>query len=193
MTPLKRGFDEFRGSYSPMLHYFDYNYLIEKNNRTYGGIDLWINEQAVTPNDTNGQYLTDWEGEQFMDILDNHTTSHENEPFFLYMAMHSSHDPREATNECLSLYYSTDCVEREFDEFMRCGLHQTMQAQTSCADQTTRQMFEHLQQLNDGKIWENTLVIWLSDNGVLFFFFSFFHLTLSSNHRHLHGMETTVH
>ena len=83
----------------------------------------------------------------------------------MYVAMHASHDPREATNECLSLYYETQCIDREFEALQKCGMHQVMQAQSSCADLAQERMINHLKSINDGKVWDNTLLIWLSDNG----------------------------
>lgn len=167
MTPLNRGFDEFRGSLSPMLHYYSYAYTVTKADTEYTGHDLWINDEKISSQDTNDQYLTDWEADQFIDILDEIVTKDPNgeQPFFMYVAMHASHDPREATPECLALYYETQCINREFEALMNCEQHQIMQAQSSCADLAQERMITHLQTINDGKVWDNTLVIWLSDNG----------------------------
>eukprot|EP01084_Bolivina_argentea_P097365 175024_1 len=167
LLPLNRGFDEFRGSLSPMIHYFDYSYSVHANEKDFNGYDLYINSKKISSLDTNNKYLTDWEGDQFIDILNNIAISDPNneQPFFMYIAMHASHDPREATNECLDLYYNTDCINREFEELMNCEQHQIMQSQTTCADVTIEKMFTYLQNINNGKIWSNTVLIWISDNG----------------------------
>lgn len=94
-------------------------------------------------------------------------------PFFIYLAMHGSHEKIEVTQKCLDPYMDklnklTDCMTKFNQDVLlsrisACSKRVGTQALATCTDEALKSMINHLKSY-DG-VWENTLLIGLSDNG----------------------------
>ena len=172
MTPLRRGFAAFHGSLSPMIHFWTYSYQVVgvevEGEAGFEGLDLYRNEERVTAEDTDSEYLTEWEKDQFVEIVSGLVEDEDAPPFFVYVPFHASHSPHDAPDECLALYEEDGVCDDgawNTDGYLQCDAHKVVLAQTSCADSSIQDMITALKQLRDGAVWDNTLLIFLSDNG----------------------------
>merc|ERR1719167_706058 len=77
-----------------------------------------------------------------------------NDPFFLYLAWQSSHLPNEAPSELIDYYH--DDEDEEITSRHYC------QAQTTALDEAVGDIVDYLKE-ND--LWDNTLIVFSSDNG----------------------------
>lgn len=136
--PLKRGFDEFWGYTGGGHNYFK----AEPNGKGY---EAPVECNYKTPQPIT--YITDDKGNECVDFIQRH----KNEPFFLYAAFNAPHAPMQATDADLELF------KKIKDEKRR----------KYCA-------MVHRLDINVGKILatlekeglsENTLVVFISDNG----------------------------
>lgn len=136
--PTKRGFHEFWGYLGGGHHYFATN---PKGAPFPNKIICNYKEpQAIT-------YITDDKGDECVDFI----RRHKDEPFFLYAAFNAPHAPMEATEDDLKLY------EHVKDEKRR-----TYCAMVHRLDVNVGRIIEELKEQN---VYENTVVVFLSDNG----------------------------
>lgn len=136
--PVNRGFDEFWGYLGGGHHYF----RSEENGQGYlAPIESnYKKPQPIT-------YLTDDKGEECVDFI----RRHKDKPFFLYASFNAPHAPMHATEEDLDLFSHISDKNR-----------QTYLAMTHRLDINVGKIMQTLQE--EGLL-ENTLVVFLSDNG----------------------------
>lgn len=134
--PNSRGFDYSYGFLSGGRGYFPN----EKNDREGASHSMRENDKFVT---FEG-YLTDNLASKAVDYIKRHT----DEPFFMYWAPNAVHTPMQATEEDMALFEGHD--------------RQTLAAMTYALD---RGVGEIVQALKDEKLYENTIIFFLSDNG----------------------------
>lgn len=136
--PLKRGFDEFWGYTGGGHDYF----VAEADGKGYKAP---IESNYKTPQELT--YITDDKGVECVDFI----KRHKNEPFFLFASFNAPHAPMQATEDDLELFQHIKDEKRR----------------TYCA-------MVHRLDINIGRITEtlekeglaeNTLVVFISDNG----------------------------
>lgn len=136
--PLRRGFDEFWGYTGGGHDYFTSE--VENKGRKEPIECNYKTPQKIT-------YITDDKGDECSDFI----LRHKDEPFFLYASFNAPHAPMQATNDDLELYKHIK------DEGRR-----TYAAMVHRLDVNVGKIVKVLE--NEGLL-ENTLVIFLSDNG----------------------------
>ena len=136
--PLKRGFDEFWG-YTGGGH--DYFYT-ESNGEGYK-CPIECNYKIPHPI----TYITDDKGDECVDFI----KRHKNKPFFLYASFNAPHAPMQATENDLKLYSHIKDEKRR-----------TYCAMVHRLDVNIGRIMETLEKQG---LSENTLVVFLSDNG----------------------------
>lgn len=136
--PLKRGFDEFWGYTGGGHDYF-------KSLPDGKGYQSAIECNYKTPSAIS--YITDDVGEECIDFIGRH----KNEPFFLFASFNAPHTPMQATEEDLELYKHIKDIKRR-----------TYAAMVHRLDVNIGKILESL---NQNGLKENTLVVFISDNG----------------------------
>jgi arylsulfatase A-like enzyme len=146
--PLNRGFDEFFGhlggghSYFPENLTIESSYLINTERESYR---TYIMRNHVPVKTT--KYLTDEFSEEALGFVE----KHQEEPFFLFLSYNAPHGPLEATEKYLSRFVNIDDKKRR-----------TYAAMVSALDDGVGAL---LNKLEDLSLDENTMVVFLSDNG----------------------------
>jgi len=146
--PLNRGFDEFFGFLSGGHKYFPEEYNRNDISEVTSQFDayntkLLKNNQRVEET----EYLTDaFSREAVRFIKDNNQ-----QPFLLYLAYNAPHSPLQATEKYLSRYQHIEDEKRK-----------TYAAMVSAVDDGVGEILKTLRGLN---IEEETLIVFLSDNG----------------------------
>jgi arylsulfatase A-like enzyme len=146
--PLNRGFDEFFGFLSGGHKYFPEQYTrndISEVNSQFDAYNtkLLKNNQRVEET----EYLTDAFSREAVDFI----SKNNDKPFFLYLAYNAPHSPLQATEKYLSRYPDIKDEKRK-----------TFAAMVSAVDDGVGEILEELRKY---KIEENTLIVFLSDNG----------------------------
>jgi len=144
-TPTYRGFDTFHGFYGGTQHYYDHKECMDID--CY--YDLRIDEDRDTVNVEAQQYGTFLERDQALEVLSDAKDSED--PFFLYIAWQSSHTPNEAPSMYRQLYPNAKNEDRNY-----------CQAQTTALDGSVGEVVSYLK---SNEMWDNTLVVFSSDNG----------------------------
>jgi arylsulfatase I/J len=119
------------------------------NKRACGGatyVDLWKNNQPA--HSFNGSYSEFTYVSHMVDVIENHNTQ---QPLFLFMAFQNVHGPTQAPDRFLQLYDDSIFKAR------RNGL-----AQISAVDEGIANITAALKLKG---MWENTLLVFSSDNG----------------------------
>ena len=134
--PLKRGFDEFYGFLGHGAHdYFDLKITSEHNS-------IYRNEKPI--NDTG--YLTDNLGRESVSFIERH----QNRPFFLYLPFNAVHWPLQALQKYIKLFNTGD---KSRDIYL---------AMLKSMDEAIGKVLDALKRAG---AYENTLIIFFSDNG----------------------------
>jgi len=133
--PTNRGFDEFYGFLGGASGYY-----VEDNSK----LTIFRN---TTPVDSANGYITDVFGSEAVKFIE----SHKQEPFFLYLAFNAVHGPLSAPDSILAKFSDVTPVER-----------QTMCAMNYSMDKNIGFVMSKLEELG---LDDNTLIIFLSDNG----------------------------
>ena len=146
--PLNRGFDEFFGFLSGGHQYFPEMYTRNDISEVTSQFDayntkLLKNTQRVEET----EYLTDALSREAVNFIKNN----QDESFFLYLAYNAPHSPMQATEKYLSRYAHIKDEKRR-----------TYAAMVSAVDDGVGNI---LNQLRQSGIEENTLIVFLSDNG----------------------------
>ncbi len=135
--PLNRGFDEFWGYLGGGHDYFS----------TEGGkgyeapiICNYKQPQSLT-------YITDDKGDECVDFI----KRHKSEPFFLYASFNAPHTPMQGTKEDLELYMHVENKSRR----AYCAMVHRLDVNVG----------RILEELERQKLRDNTVVVFLSDNG----------------------------
>ena len=148
LRPLRRGFDEFFGFLSGGHDYFTERYKLNdlsQVKRQWGWYrtKLLENEKRV---EVSG-YLTDILSNKAVEFVERSR----DEPFFLYLAYNAPHTPMQATPKYLQRFKHIKNEKRR-----------TYAAMLSAVDDGVGLVLDKLDQR---KLAENTIVIYLSDNG----------------------------
>ena len=153
-TPTYRGFDTFSGFYGGWQEYFTHEQrILGPEGVDVGFYDLRDNEEECVDDVISGIYGVWWERDRALDLLSKLKETHKEKPFFLYLAWQASHTPNEAPQEYVDIYGEEATVH---------GPRIFSQAQTTTLDESIRDVIVYLKN-ND--MWDNTLVVFSSDNG----------------------------
>ena len=148
--PTSRGFDSFFGYYGADLHYFTHtSYDVNPQPPPSWCLDLHNDSRCVDY--LNGTYSLDIYREEAERLIQMHDSS---SPMFLYLAMQNVHNPIEVPEEFEHLYYEVRSVDRR----------RTM-AMVTALDYTIARLVESLKQKDNGDFWQNTILVFASDNG----------------------------
>ncbi|QDT66326.1 sulfatase-like hydrolase/transferase [Calycomorphotria hydatis] len=151
--PNQRGFDEFYGHLGGGHKYFpeEYRPIYERRKAT-GDSKIPPN---ITPQLRNGEeaheteYLTDAFSREAVDFIER--ASHGDQPFFLFLSYNAPHAPMEAKEEDLQKFaHITEKKRRVYA------------AMVHCMDYVIGRVVDSLKLT---ETYENTLIIFLSDNG----------------------------
>ncbi|MDZ8117068.1 sulfatase-like hydrolase/transferase [Pontiella agarivorans] len=153
--PNQRGFDEFYGHLGGGHKYFPEKYWKEYERRLKAG------DTKIPPNTTpqlrNGkpahetEYLTDAFSREAVDFI--HKAKEREQPFFLYLAYNAPHSPLEAKAEDLEKMAHIPQKRRRI-----------YAAMVHCLDYNVKRVITALKETG---AYDNTLIIFLSDNGGL--------------------------
>ncbi|MBK3516148.1 sulfatase-like hydrolase/transferase [Carboxylicivirga marina] len=146
--PLNRGFNEFYGHLGGGHRYFPEELTIKDSYAIKGEQDsyrTWILRNH-TPEKTE-KYLTD----EFSDEAVSFVERHADEPFFLFLSYNAPHGPLQATDEYLQRFPDINDTKRK-----------TYAAMVSALDDGVGRVLNKLEELS---IDDNTIIVFLSDNG----------------------------
>ncbi len=146
--PWKRGFNEFFGFLGGGHRYMPEDYTIlnpdsAKDEGQSYRTKLIRNEKVVE----ESEYLTDALSREAVSFIERNSQ----QPFFLYLAYNAPHAPLQATPKYLNRF-----------DHIKNSKRKTYAAMVSAVDDGVGAVLEKLKQLN---LTENTIVIFLSDNG----------------------------
>jgi arylsulfatase A-like enzyme len=152
--PLKRGFDYFYGFLSGGHNYFMNQLTIEnlenvKSKWAWYKTKLRENHKTLEFEDYKTDYLTDELSEAGLRFINKQAEN--NQSFFLFLAYNAPHTPMHATEKYLSRFPDIEDKKRK-----------TYAAMVSAVDDGVGNV---LRTLKDNGIEENTLIVFLSDNG----------------------------
>lgn len=164
--PLNRGFDEFFGHLGGGHCYFPENLVIEDSYFTGDEVEIpseqpdgksWIGSGEIASYRTlimkghepvhTTKYLT----EEFSDAAVDFVERNQKEPFFLFLSFNAPHAPMQATQKYLDRFQNIKNDKRK-----------TYAAMVSAVDDGVGQVLDKLEEL---EIAEETIVVFLSDNG----------------------------
>lgn len=144
-TPIGRGFDQSFG----FLGGGEDHYTQKINTGLHAPIDFWNSNK---PDTRNGTYDTFIYWQILEQLLETHSTTHKNEPLFLYLPMHNVHEPYQAPTRFVDLYKSK----------MLCEPRCMLQAMVSATDELIGNLTAKLESL---ALWSNAVFVFASDNG----------------------------
>ena len=150
VLPTRMGFDEFFGFHGGKLDYFKHTDSTQKNGTPEGKHDLWEGETEIF----RQGYTTDL----FSDRAQKFIRDHARQPFFLELTYNA---PHYATS--LGVYQAPENYLKRFGA--ETNVNRTRggyAAMVSCMDDGIGRV---LAELKAQKLEENTLVIFISDNG----------------------------
>ena len=134
--PNARGFDYFFGMLKG-----NHNYFPKADNN-----QLSRNGEPVT--EIEEPYLTDWFTTEALDFIDQ---TPEGEPWFVFLSYNTPHTPMQAKQEDIDRFKHIPNKTRQ----IYCAMQY-------CLDQNIGRISKHLR---DSGQWDNTLIVFLSDNG----------------------------
>ncbi|GEA51838.1 N-acetylgalactosamine-6-sulfatase [Vibrio inusitatus NBRC 102082] len=141
--PHNRGFDEFYGFNNGAADYFISGRNVE-NSEESAHSSIHRNDEVIENFDG---YLTDIFGDESVDFIDRHKDS----PFFLYVPFNASHGPMQAKHSDLQKFaHISDPLRRK------------SVAMTYNMDVNVGKIVNKLEQ---HELMENTMIIFMSDNG----------------------------
>lgn len=152
--PNNRGFDEYYGFLGGGHQYFPNKYKPAYEQQKKQG-EVHINEYLL-PLENNGvevdetEYITDGLSREAVNFV-HQASENERQPFFLYLAYNAPHSPLEAKEADLKLYASIKDKKRR-----------TYAAMVHAVDRGVGNLVTALKETD---ALENTLIIFLSDNG----------------------------
>eukprot|EP01084_Bolivina_argentea_P307107 530763_1 len=155
-TPTYRGFDSFYGYWTAKNDYWTHEATThiagEWKEALVTAFDLHQNE--LPSNKYDNIYGLDWQKQEILSLLKEKKEDSTKKPFFIYFAVQGSHDPRQAPQEYVEIYVDgTD--KGNLDRI-------TFKAQTHCVDDMMNEIITYIK---DNGLWDNTLIIFGSDNG----------------------------
>lgn len=151
--PNKRGFDDFFGFLGGGHQYFPEKFTPLYNEQVQAGNKL-INDYLKPLEHNNRmveetEYITDALSREAVRFVSD--ASHKDEPFFLYLAYNAPHSPMEAKKEDLEKFGHIKDIKRR-----------TYAAMVYAVDRGINKIVNALKSKNE---FENTLIVFLSDNG----------------------------
>jgi arylsulfatase A-like enzyme len=149
--PLNRGFDHFFGFLSGGHNYFPSQYTLNDLSEVNRKWD-WYRTRLIKDRervDVQGDYLTDILSDAAVTFIDSKVRG--DQPFLLYLAYNAPHTPLQATEKYLNRFPQIENKSRR-----------TYAAMVSSLDDGVGRVLEALRRHG---IEENTLVVFLSDNG----------------------------
>jgi arylsulfatase A-like enzyme len=148
LHPLKRGFDDFFGFLNGGHSYFPEMWVLQTINEVKSQYDAYNTKivRGYTPVEET-EYLTDALSREAINYIE----KYKNEPFFIYLAYNAPHSPMQATKKYLDRFPNIQNEKRR-----------TYAAMVSAVDDGVGNILKKLDELN---LAENTMVIFLSDNG----------------------------
>ncbi|MBB4078048.1 arylsulfatase A-like enzyme [Lewinella aquimaris] len=146
--PLVQGFDDFFGFLTGGHRYFPEEYVLQDEYEVKRQIDayrtkLLRNEARVEET----EYLTDALSREAVNYIE----KYRNDPFFIYLAYNAPHGPLQATEQYLSRF--PDIADKR---------RRTYAAMVGAVDDGVGRVLDQLEALH---LEEQTLVVFLSDNG----------------------------
>ena len=151
-TPLFRGFDYFYGYLGGQIHYFGHHHAkfgghdFRKN---YRDADGKFHEEILKKE--SGKYLTKLLTDEAIRVVEEHDQS---KPMFLYFSVPNVHSPNQSPKG-YEKKYSEGTGVTEFDRKQLAG-------NLGGLEESVHNLTEALKKSD---MWENTLVVFLSDNG----------------------------
>eukprot|EP01083_Nonionella_stella_P001832 5260_1 len=156
-TPRYRGFDTFAGFYGGLQSYFTHRQsIMGPDGEDVEFYDLRENEDVCIDGIANNAYGVFWERDKTLELLA--SLKHHTKPFFLYLAWQASHNPDEAPQEYVNMYNKGQALHTEESKLS----HIFTQAQTTTLDDSVKDVIDYLK---DNAMWDNTLLVFSSDNG----------------------------
>ncbi len=150
-TPTYRGFNQSNGFLSGGEDHFTQTGDLG----TGRGCDpkRGMTRDAFIMNKTAPEVIGEYTGTRFMNAAVDYISGHDRSaPLFMYLALHNTHAPIEALPADVALYNKT----------FPWKLQNTFYAMTTAVDRTVGAVVAALK--NTG-MWDNTLLIWTTDNG----------------------------
>ncbi|MBK1875803.1 sulfatase family protein [Pelagicoccus mobilis] len=152
-SPNGRGFDDFFGFRGGGHKYFPNKYQAAYEKQLKAGVEVIVDN--ICPLERNGQevreteYLTDAFSREAVRFVED--ASQRDQPFFLYLAYNAPHSPMEAPAEDVARYSHIPDKKRR-----------VYAAMVDIVDRGVEQL---LGALVDKGVYDNTLIVFLSDNG----------------------------
>ncbi|XP_065055588.1 arylsulfatase B-like [Rhopilema esculentum] len=148
-VPTRRGFDRFYGFYSGAIDYYLHNQTAHrclKLKKEASFLDFRDQEKVVR--DRQGEYSAKVFDEEAVKFIKGHNNS---QPLFLVMSYQNVHDPLQVPEQYSSMYRHIGDKDRRIYAGMASYLDNSMRLLTDAL-------------VNNG-FWNNTLLLFLSDNG----------------------------
>ncbi|XP_077987935.1 arylsulfatase B-like [Glandiceps talaboti] len=158
VTPTFRGFDTHYGPLNGYIDYYTHDVAVSNAEARLFGEDpgevaLDFRDNTGVVSDKVGTHASDLLRERAIDIIKSHD---QDTPMFLFMANLLPHFPFQAPERFLAMYNETAIP----------GLRE-YRAMVSMLDDMIGQI---VQALKERGMWEDTLIVYLADNGGPFFF-----------------------
>ncbi|MBU3005279.1 sulfatase family protein [Paraglaciecola arctica] len=153
--PNNRGFDEFYGFLNGGHKYFPKQFKAAYNRQTKNGLDYAI-FSYLKPLERNGvevdetEYVTDGLSREAVNFIKT-AAKDKSQPFFLYLAYNAPHTPMEAKEEDMAMFPDIQDKKRK-----------TYAGMVYAVDRGVKRI---VTALKDSGQYENTLIVFLSDNG----------------------------
>ena len=145
-VPTSRGYETYFGYYVGAEDYYNHN-------RSYNGDDGYDFRNKTKPIMMEGQYSTYLYGNETMRILNDYAQDSNPKPFFLYLPFQAVHGPLEAPQYIINSFDKTitDSENRR-----------KKAAMVTVLDYVIGEIVDYLK---SSKIWDNTIIIFSTDNG----------------------------
>lgn len=171
--PHKRGFDEFYGILTGGGDHFKHTSTgsfavrgTEYKSKTYlySGLNMWANDQHVDEAEVADTHSTDLYTDKALEFLKASTEDEElaGQPWFMYLAYQAVHAPMQATDEYVDGTVKNGCKELHSEDKTFSQMRTKLCGMVSMVDESTMRL---VTQLKKSKVWDKTLVVFLSDNG----------------------------
>jgi arylsulfatase A-like enzyme len=150
-TPIARGFDHFLGFLNGKSHYWPFSDAGQKQINTTEDFPTQRNEKILTPADYPPEtYMTDLLTQEAVEIVQG-GHGRGDQPFFIYLSYNAPHGPLQAPEDC-----------KERNSHIKDKARNTFAGMMTSMDDGIGRV---IQALKDEGLYENTMVIFLSDNG----------------------------
>jgi arylsulfatase A-like enzyme len=147
-APTYRGFDSHVGFWTGFQDY--YNYLMV--GRDFMGLDFRNNMDVIL--NISGIYSTEYYTDRALELISNHNVS---KPMFLYMSYPNVHAANNYDNK---LQAPEEMIEKF--SYIKDENRRKFAAMAYAMDESIGKIFN---KLNDKKLLDNSIIVFLSDNG----------------------------